>query len=418
MSDFILAYNANPSVELVDQQCREAYEKKLYHSAMLYGQMALELRKRSQQDHLPGSTDLYTILSVSGYYTGDYYYQIVAEQCAEALATHKSVSPKYRNLAQRNQLYYCRNLMDLVGPYHQVQLKYQFDYYPNNPSVLNWHGNLWMVQRTVNYKIDAVGRYSTGVNDPIITQNYLMRLDHNLNVINTKPITPPVNWPEAVYTLVQGFEDCRLFVVKDQLFCTSTVREQNKNGLCEVFLSELDPQTGNMRWAKKLNCHEPHLHQKNWMPFDSGDSFRFLYSCDPTVIIDDQGSIIHENICSISGDNFRGGGQVIEYRHGYLAIIHESVILENSLRNYVHRFVLLDKHYQIVGISSRFKFLGARIEFAAGICWHPDNKTIIVSFGINDCESWILTIDPKQIDSIIRPMPAAGGRNLPCGPAV
>lgn len=418
MQNFIKAYNADPTVELVDQQWTTAYEQKLYHSAMLYGQMALSLRKQLGQDQLPELKDLYTMLSVSGYYTGNYHNRLLAESCADALSTHKQVPDEYKTLARRNQLYYCRNLDDLIGPYHQKQLANQFEYNSMNPSILNWHDNLWMVQRTVNYEIDAVGRYSTGADDPIITQNYLMRLDHNLNIINTKPITPPKDWPLAVYTLVQGFEDCRLFVVKDQLFCTSTVREQNKNGLCEVFLSELDPQTGNMLWAKKLNCHEPHLHQKNWMPFDSGDSFRFLYSCDPTVIIDDQGGIIHENNCSISGDNFRGSGQIIKFYNGYLAIIHESVILENSLRDYVHRFIRLDQHYQINGISPRFKFIGERIEFAAGICWHPDDKKIIISHGIGDKESWLSIIDAERIDSILKSITTVGGKNTPRGPVV
>jgi len=418
MSNFLEEYNQTPSLKLIDQQWQTAYQKNLHHTVMLYADIALQKRKQLSIGKFPDDTELYTAISVSGYYTNNKYDQELAEKAASTLCIEKLIDSKYRDLARKNQLFYIRQLDELVGPVEIKKFYYDFEYNANNPSILNWNNRLWMIQRTVNYTIDSNGRYNTGINDPIHTKNYLVELNDDLSVMKYQLIKEPESWPSPVYNLVLGFEDCRLFVVNNELYCISTNRDQHPEGLCQIALAKINPSTAEMFEARILSSPNTNEHQKNWMPFSHGDKLKFVYFCDPTTVIDDTGNILKQFVCPIAADNFRGGGQLINYNNGYLAIIHESVILDNGLRNYVHRFVTFDINGQLNGISSRFKFTEERIEFAAGLAWHPDGQRIIVSFGINDRESCLGILQSAQISKIIQPYTILQNFSQPIGPNI
>lgn len=407
MKNFLTEYNENPSQELLDQQWQAAAAADLHHSAMLFARISLEKRKKLNKATLPDCCRLYETISISGYYTKDRDDKKLAAELVEVLCTNRDIAAENRELARNNQLFYIQTLEQLIGPYTSKQLTYDLDWNVTNPSILNWRGELWLIQRSVNYEIDAHGRYNTGITDPIKTINYLVRLDSDLEIINCREIQRPDQWPEPVWNLVQGLEDCRLFNIQNRLYFTATVRECHPQGLCQTALFELDPDTAQPGPGRILDCPAPDLHQKNWMPFVDNHSIQFLYLSDPTIVINEHGTVIKQNRCSHNLDNFRGGGQVIRFESGYLAIIHESVILKNSLRDYVHRFITLDKNYCVNGFSPRFKFHGQRIEFAAGLCLDSNNK-IIVSYGIQDRESWIARLDSQTIRDLIQPIPVVG----------
>lgn len=413
MQNFLIDYNNNPSLELLDQQWEEAARQDLHHSVMLFARMSLEKRSRSNRLTLPECTRLYEAISISGYYTNDTNDKKLASELVENLCTNKDIRPESRELARNNQLFYTKTLEQLIGPYSSKKLVYDFEYNSTNPSILYWRDELWLVQRTVNYKIDAQGRYNTGLNDPIITKNYLVRLNRNYEIIDCKAIVDPNGWPDPIWNLVQGFEDCRLFFVGDKLYCTATVRECHSQGLCQTILFDLDPDSAKLANGRILNCPAPELHQKNWMPFVGSDQIQFLYLCDPTIVLGDRGQIIKQSTPSLNLDNFRGGGQVIKFGSGYLAIIHESIVQQNNLRDYVHRFITLDKNFCINGISPRFKFCLQRIEFAAGLTIDPVSNRLLVSYGIYDRESWISELDINSVRKIINPIQVIDG---PRGP--
>jgi hypothetical protein len=45
-----------------------------------------------------------------------------------------------------------------------------------------------------------------------------------------------------------------------------------------------------------------------------------------------------------------------------------------------------------------------RIEFAAGLAWHPDGKRLIVSYGLGDRESWLGILEAEELMRVLRPM--------------
>jgi len=424
VNDFIVEYNSDPNLNTIDSWWKSAAQRELHHSVMLFGKLALSIRQEKTSNLLPEAAELLRNLSICGYYTKDESNKELARWAAEELSLNKDIDYDQRELARKNQIFYIQNLQQQIGSFPRKQLLYNTlnEFYPSNPSVVNWNGELWMIQRAVNYQIDQHGRYSTGT-DPIITKNYLVRLTNDYELLSCNLIDLPTDWPAPVYTLVQGFEDCRLFVYENQLWCTSTVRELDPSGLCQILLTRIDDaHSSNPKFVdpKILPNHRSDLHQKNWMPFAQQTSslFRFVYSCDPVTVINNQGKILSVSQNKLALDNFRGGSQVVALDDNkYIALIHESVDMFNGLRDYVHRFIWINAQNQIYGISERFKLNQSRIEFVAGLTRHPNNKDLIISYGVDDNTSWLATISIESLQKLFKPVPVA---NLlgPVGPAI
>jgi hypothetical protein len=41
------------------------------------------------------------------------------------------------------------------------------------------------------------------------------------------------------------------------------------------------------------------------------------------------------------------------------------------------------------------------VEFAAGLAWHPDGKRLLVSYGVDDKEAWIATVDAEEVRDLL-----------------
>jgi SAM-dependent methyltransferase len=57
---------------------------------------------------------------------------------------------------------------------------------------------------------------------------------------------------------------------------------------------------------------------------------------------------------------------------------------------------------QLSRYSEPFYFLSLGVEFAAGMARDPKTGNILVSFGKNDCQSWIASFDPNEIEQILK----------------
>jgi predicted GH43/DUF377 family glycosyl hydrolase len=93
-----------------------------------------------------------------------------------------------------------------------------------------------------------------------------------------------------------------------------------------------------------------------------------------------------------------GGSQVIPFHQGYLAIVHEARQIPGApTRYYNHRFVMWDGLLSPIKISKPFGFHEKTIEYAMGLCWHPDGKRLIISYGFKDCEARLATVDSEEV---------------------
>ena len=135
------------------------------------------------------------------------------------------------------------------------------------------------------------------------------------------------------------------------------------------------------------------------MPRVTGDTLQFVYLCDPTRLVDDQAQTVAESIPPIAAGPFRGGSQLIAFDGGWLALVHEARIRDTQ-REYRHRFVWFDEATGLQRVSRPFYFHKHGVEFAAGLAWHPDARRLLVSYGVDDAEAWLATVEAEDV----RPM--------------
>jgi hypothetical protein len=142
-------------------------------------------------------------------------------------------------------------------------------------------------------------------------------------------------------------------------------------------------------------------HEKNWMHIEDDNEVKFIYSTNPTRVINDKGETVSLHEIPICGD-FRGSSHAIKFDGDYLAIIHESVAMPDYTRRYTHRFALYNFDGELKKLSDAFWLKDAAIQFVAGLCWAPDKKKLIASFGYKDNQSWLAVFDPNEIRPLLK----------------
>lgn len=347
--------------------------------------------------------------SISGFYSKIDSRKLKGKSACEELALDRKNSWHIKHIARQNSTFYARSATDIMPNtfINEFDFTPPHDYKPMNPSITSFNNELWMIQRTVNYLIREDGSYDMRGDTAIRTVNYLMKLDNDMKIIESYEILPPLGLPEPKYNLVIGWEDCRLFFWKGEPWATSTARELNSDGYCEIVISKIindtDPTKKRFTEYRVITptfCDRQH--QKNWMPMVVGDDLFFLYSSDPTIIIDHNGNLVSHRIAHIAADSFRGGGPLVEFGGGWLALIHESHGMPDHRRRYMHRWVWYDAYGRLSRYSEAFYIKQLGIEFAAGLAKHVSGD-IIVSFGLHDKSSWFARFKSNEIKKILKP---------------
>jgi len=335
---------------------------------------------------------LFEELSIAGFYSSDPSIKAKGRLACEHLALARHVPQATRELARSNLFYYMQPMAMLCPSFSRASI----DWTPPegwtvmNPSITRHGGRLVMIQRTVNYQMDEMTcAYPTPDGAPITTRNWLLDLRPDLRVEMAREIRPIYKLPPPLYGQVLGFEDARLFSWRGKLYFSATARQFNADGRCEQWRCKL--RLAGIETYVKLSEEDTERNEKNWMPLRVGEEIYFLYGSDPTLVIDRSSDRGHwESVPPIAADHFRGGTQLIAFDDGWLGLIHEVLWREDggSRRHYVHRFIWLDKEFALKRWSDAFYFHHRGVEFAAGLCEHPDGD-LLISYGVSDRESWI-----------------------------
>ncbi len=329
--------------------------------------------------------------AISGYYVPEH--REAAAAVCDALALSPDPPGPTREQARRNLRFYADKLREAMRSFEikRVEFTPEHPYVAMNPSVVRWNGQLWMVQRAVNYTLTDAGDYLTSDGGPVRSRSYLLRLDESFEILHAAELPLPADFPPAAFRKVLGLEDMRPFIWNGELWATATVREQNPEGWCETYLCRIDEAgTATPRLADwvVLRPSGPRRHEKNWIAAGVGKDVRFIYSISPTRILDSAARTLSVAPIPWAAENIRGGSQAIPFKNGWLAVCHEHVTVDRK-RYYLHRFVWLDRVGSLRRISPPFILVRPGVEFVAGLAWHPDGKRIVMSFGVGDCESWI-----------------------------
>jgi hypothetical protein len=260
-------------------------------------------------------------------------------------------------------------------------------YWPCNPSVVAHKGELLCTVRCVNYRLP-------GSTPSPHTVNLFLRLTSSLAVRRVKTISNDDFAPRS------GYEDMRLFSLGNRLGASATVLNGRR---VEMALVELTDDFDVARAYVQVT-ETPGRAEKNWMPVIlPNGKLRWIYSVDPTVVrAPGETKPVSESLpCRPLGD-LHGSSQLVEVLGGYLAVVHETIILQ-ARRVYVHMFVAFDRNLKVAGISSPFYFRRIGVEFCAGMARHPRHPDrLVLSFGVHDEEAWLAEVDEFDIACLMR----------------
>ena len=351
-------------------------------------------------------------LAICGYYGARPEQRRQGAEACNTLALNRNTPDAHRDMARNNLLFYALTSAELFGDCRLVELDISLPapWAAMNPSLAcDGHGNLYMLVRGVNYRIEADGRYE--VHDPagiVRTQNYWCELTGTLHAAAPKLVSDRASRKALATALICGYEDCRLFRWRDRWWASATVRDQDPQMRAEMVLLEFDDE-GSVHVARALRGYGTQVHEKNWMPCVRDDELLFVYGCDPLVVlkvaqIDDD--IAHlkvavDNVPTIAAGHLRGGSQLIPFDDGWLAITHE-VVFAGSARHYLHRMIWLDAAFRLRRITMPFFLKHEGVEFVAGLANVAGSDTVVVSFGVRDAEAALAQISFAGIRAALR----------------
>ena len=410
-----LAYNMRPHrIESLFQLAKHFREKGLNSLAALFAERGLDT---------PHTTDALFVddyvyecgckdeFAISAFYVKDK--RAKGFDVCNELTLKKGPYGFSRELNRTNIFHYYPMLKEVCPSFEWKKINFtpEENWIPLNPSIVNHNGGLKAIVRTVNYRIDEYGRYlirgltdgSVNNSNPINTRNFLVDITNDLDVVlqpdELLHRVPDVLPGPPAYPLVIGLEDMRLFTYRKDLYASATVRELRQDGLPEQICVQIwrdDVTFAPILKNLKRLTHEPLACEKNWMPIiGPGSKPIWMYRCDE--ITDGHGDN-RKTECQWDIGALGGGTQVIPFKQGYVAIVHEARQIPGApTRYYSHRFVQWDGALNVVKISKPFGFHEKTIEYAMGLCWHPDGKRLVISYGFKDCEARLATVDPDEV---------------------
>lgn len=406
VSGMIDAYNFRPSRAEPLYDLAKYYREKGNHAASLvFSKAGLNIKRPNDVlfvNDFVYSHGLRYEYSIEGYY--DEAERNRAFQITDDLALDPTCPAEYRRSARSNLYWYTKPLSTYCGTFKSKKIEFTppAGYTAMNPSIEECNGRLTCNIRTVNYKIDEQGRYMIGEQGcgdaPIDTRNFVVKMDDDFNVVKSREII----WhrPEAVFPLVTGLEDVRLWRFHGQLYFTATVREQNYAGLCQMVQGKLVYDIGGhfMLVEDWKVISDGDGHEKNWMPMPAnGGAPRFMYRLDTVIIPEGLKRVAEIHPVKVHVNDISGSSQLIEFKSGLLGITHEAATGPDGKRTYWHRFAWFEPDGRLRRLSLPFVFLDRQIEFCAGLAYHPNRKDLIISFGVRDAEAHVATVSIEEV---------------------
>jgi glycosyltransferase involved in cell wall biosynthesis len=354
-------------------------------------------------------------LAIAAYWMGD---NEEALRINESLLAEHCLPPEFERAARGN-LDHCLDRVGRAAPARPAPLalaklapslrvaEIRIDVSPAwpqfNPTIAEADDGYRLIVRTANYRLRD-GRYEFLTDEHVIrTINYLVELDADLAVTSIEPLIDGSAGPPRFPGAVQGYEDLRLVRAGAHWYATATVRDRNPDERCEIALLGLDQAT--IESVRLLRGPSTDRHEKNWMPFAGSDGgLRFLYGCDPTIVLEADPAtgaceIVSERPGPEGADRFRGGSQGITVDGGRLFVIHEAGEVA-GVRSYGHRFVLLDDAHALTAASPEFQFAAQGVEFCAGMARRGDE--LLLTFGVGDHTAMLGVVDVGEVLAMLQ----------------
>lgn len=247
----------------------------------------------------------------------------------------------------------------------------------------------------------------------LVTTNFLLRLDDNLNVVNQTKVDYALD-VKPIWTFV-GEEDARIVKWGGDYYWVGVRRDTTTNGQGRMEYSkiEIDKDKWTAKEVSRLRIPAPGTDEsyceKNWMPI-LDKPFHFVKWAMPTEIVwanpekPETKTTLLNNTPTPPRDQ-RGGTPIVRWGDYYIAITHEVWLWYNYLKQkdsiYRHRLIVWDKDFNFLGLSSEnLSFLESPIEFCIGAAVH--NGDLLLGFGVQDNCAFVLRTPPKVVDELIK----------------
>ena len=246
----------------------------------------------------------------------------------------------------------------------------------------------------------------------LVTENYLMRLDKDLKVIDHTKVEM-LTLHEPVWEFV-GLEDARLVQWEGKYYLIGVRRDTTTNGQgrMEYTQIEIDKEAWTAKEVHRKRIPAPGSNtsycEKNWYPIVD-KPYHFIKWTMPTELVysapDTEGTeqlFVRETFPAPNDQ--RGGSQMISWENYYISVAHEVQLFKNYLQQkdgfYHHRLLVWDKEFNLIGISpEKWTFLDARIEFCVGAT-QLDND-LLLSFGFQDNAAFVLQVPGAVVNEMI-----------------
>ena len=320
------------------------------------------------------------------------------------LALDASCPTNERLSARANLYWYTRPLVDWCPSFKATKLDYVdvHGYQSLNPSVSVFEDTITCNLRLVNYKINEHGAYDIlDGGEAIRTRNVLLDLDPG----SLQTIGPPneILWqrPKEKWDMVMGLEDIRLWRHHGELRFTATVREMSAAGVCQMGMGTLRQQSVSFSNVEDFQIiSDETTYEKNWMPVLDQEWPTFMYRCDVVKKLNPLPETT-KYTTPIAVGEISGSSQLVPFRAGYIAVVHEALTGPDGKRTYFHRWAWWDRHLKLRRISAPFVFFDRQIEFCSGLAMHPNQNNFIVSFGVRDAEAWVASVDTHEVGALL-----------------
>jgi hypothetical protein len=245
----------------------------------------------------------------------------------------------------------------------------------------------------------------------LVTENYVCRLNSDL-VITDSAKVEMLDLNKPLWEFV-GLEDARLMQWDGSYYLVGVRRDTTTNGQGRMEYSkiEIDKSSWSIKEVSRKRIPAPapdsSYCEKNWYPI-LDMPYNFVKWTMPTEIVyshpDTEGceQVEIKDTAAAPADQ-RGGSQVVRWGDYHLAITHEVMLFNNYLKQkdgiYRHRLVLWDSEMNFIGLSNKFSFLDARIEFCVGAAIYEED--LLISFGFQDNAAFVLRTPKAVVEDLI-----------------
>ena len=291
-----------------------------------------------------------------------------------------------------------------------------------NPSIYNDNGKLLVNLRSVNYTFyhseEKLFQHPYGPltylhpeNDiHLRTWNYYLELNDNYEIEKYYKVDTSAFPDKELWDFV-GLEDARIFRWNKKLYMSGVRRDEDSIGTGRMELCEIVVESDTVKQISQVRIQPPldpnSYCEKNWMPI-LDKPYHYIKWCNPTEVVkinpktgtSKQVFIGEENLI---GGYPRGGSQVISWKGGYVAIIHEVDLFKSEVDRkdaiYYHRILFWDKNFNLLKSSNKFSIMGGHVEFCVGLAIHKEN--MIMTFGFQDNAAYLLKFDESVLEELL-----------------